>query len=171
MIEPPLFADARTRAAELFEAYADQASQQLARRYRGVDPQRVADAVVEAVLFISRDWDRHSTNTAQKLTDKARERLRNFMRGESRRKQREQAIPEIQSSMFSLEDHEEAEQWKSKIATTELERKVLDYWLMGRSTPQELAGLLTISLPQAIGILARLRQRIHRLKVRVNRDN
>lgn len=144
--------DARTRAADLYERFALPVANRLERRYRGVDPQRVADAVVDAVLrfAISESADPRT------LTAFARQRLRVLLRGDARRRRREEAVRPRDNAGPSLEDRELATALREQIATTAEERSALDGWLT--DTPADAT------------VLARLRQRIHRLKAKVPRD-
>ncbi|QEL16607.1 hypothetical protein [Limnoglobus roseus] len=152
----PLFDDSRTRAAELYERFALVVAGRLERRYRGVDPQRVADAVVDAILRLCGAWDAPA-NLARVLTGFARQRLRVLLRGEVRRKRREAATAPRSDTTLSLEDRELAAALREAVATTTAERLALDSWLAG--TP-----------PADAALLARLRQRIHRLKAKVIHD-
>lgn len=163
----------RTLAADLFERFSDSLESRLARWYRGVDPQIVADAVVEAILAAAQPG---GDTSEWAMARYARDRLRVFLRSQSRRKKREEKsvttdIAAAPSPLEVLEVRELAANCREIIATTEVERRALDVWLTGVTDPAELAAKLGIERQDAVRVLARFRQRIKRERDRQEEDH
>jgi hypothetical protein len=180
----PLDLDGRTLAADLYNRFAPALSARLARRYPGMDPQRVADAVVMAILFLSRNFQRFNSRLASLQTFLlviARRKLEKLLCADSRRTAREQQKARDavtteasagQSLLDRLGDRELAERARREIARTDEERRVLDLWLAGETDPAAIAAALQLDGPREqqaahmATVLARLRQRIHRCRER-----
>ena len=159
---PPAFDP--TLAAALYERHSDALEARLAGRYRGVDPQAIADAVVEAVLAAAKpggdacEWA---------MARHARDRLRVFLRSQSRRKRREEKsvttdLAAAPSPLELLAIRELAAACRETIATADDERRILDVWLTGVTDPAELAAKLGVEREEAVRVLARFRQRMKR---------
>jgi hypothetical protein len=170
MIQNPLFDDERTRAAELFETFAEPIAERLAKRYQGVDPQRIADAIVEAILCASCEWADFGANPMRKMSEYARQVLRRFLRGETRRRRREHEHQIEATAEMLLDDRELAESIRRELAHSSDESRVLDLWLQGHTAPADVGTRMGWSEREASVVLDRIRQRIHRLKERVKRD-
>ncbi len=167
---PPAFDP--TLAAALYERHSDALEARLAGRYRGVDPQVIADAVVEAVLAAAKpggdacEWA---------MARHARDRLRVFLRSQTRRKRREEKsvttdLAAAPSPLEVVEVRELAATCRESIAATDDERRALDVWLSGVTDPAELASRLGIEREEAVRVLARFRQRIKRERDRQEED-
>jgi DNA-directed RNA polymerase specialized sigma24 family protein len=189
MADAPLTPDARTRAADLFEAHADRLGSRLAARFPGTDPQRVADAVVTAVLYLSRHYERFAPKGRPLeglLFCIARRRLQTFFRSEARRRRHEQkkfqgpvtgTARAANSLVESLDDGELVKRARAQLKLTAGEEAALDLWIGGEKDVSVYAAALGLSsrpLPEQkkeVGrVLARLRQRLHRLGVRLRRE-
>jgi hypothetical protein len=162
-----------TLAADLYERFSDALEARLARRYRGVDPQLVADAVVEAVLAAAAPG---GDTSELAVARHARDRLRLFLRSHSRRKKREEKsvttdLAAAPSPLDVLAVRELAARWRDAIATTDAERRALDAWLTGVTDPAELGATLGTEREDAARVLARFRQRIKRERDRHQEEN
>lgn len=180
MPDSPLTADARIRAAELFTRHAEPVAARLRRRYHGVDPDRVADAVVEAILAVPPG----EPDESRYLFAHARQRLRVFLRGDTRRRRREEKYADgvvtsgriIGPSPDSLAiTRELAAAARARIALTAEDVRILDLWLAGVTDPSELAARLGLPVGdggrhQAVTMLARLRKRLERERQRQATD-
>jgi DNA-directed RNA polymerase specialized sigma24 family protein len=184
MNEQPLTPDARTLAADLFEQFAEPLLSRLARAFPGTDPQRVADAVVTAILFLSRNFQRYQRRRASLTTLLlviARRKLLKLLRADTRRAAREQEkargsvtteASAGQSLLDRLGDRELAERVRGEVAHTDEERRVLELWRAGETDSAALAAALHLTGPaeeqraHVERILARLRQRLHRCGLR-----
>ena len=161
--------DPRTRAADLFAHYADIVAIRLLRRYRGIDPDTVTDAVVEAILELSADAIT-SEQPIDALADRARQRLRIRLRGDCRRRTRERIYSEsvtirrlvAPSPVDALCDQDARAATYDQIAQTPVERNVLELWLNGTTDPDALATQTGQTRSEIVTILARFRQRIKR---------
>ena len=177
MSDTPLTADARTRAADLFERYAGGVRDWLLVRYPGADPDAVDEAVVQAVLRLADDPPGASPELA--LRNHAKDRLRTHFRSEHRRKAREEEYADAQVTLngtggpspgTGAEVAEEGTRLRAALTRDDAERRALDLWLGGVTDPTELA--VQLGLPPDTGpalakaILARFRQRIHRLRAK-----
>jgi hypothetical protein len=162
------------RAAELYRRYAGRLHLRLCRKFRDLDPQAVADAVVEAVLALALSSE---PDTERRVVYKALGRLRTARRSEARRRAREAtprsgatksatATPSMLEELADREaesaDHELARRYRDRIARTEVERTALDLWLNGCKSPNDLAGRMNSSVAEANTLLTRFRKRIQR---------
>jgi hypothetical protein len=188
MDDLPLSPDARTLAADLYERFARPVSGRLSRRYPGVDSQRIADAIVRAILFLSQRFERYQDRRASLITFLlviASRFLGKSLLAEHRRtaREREKALDPVtnkssagQSLLDRLGDRELAERLRGEIARTEEERAILDLWLSGETDPAVIAAALPLTGPReqqaarVARILARLRQRLHRCGVRYRQE-
>lgn len=163
----------RTKAAALFVRYADTLGARLVRRYRGVDPDLVSSAAVDAIMSAATDPDfptPDDPDCAIRLARMARDRLRSTLRSEARRRLRETKYQNDVTSGRSdgpepherLEDRELADDLRRRIAPNHLEAAALDLMLSGVSNPADLAARLNIDLRPARILSDRLRQRICR---------
>jgi hypothetical protein len=188
--EEPLTPDARTRAADLYQAYAEAIANHLAFRFPAADPQTISDAVVRAVLQLSARPERHNPQRASLetfLTGAASRVLTALQRAEHRRRQREQKkardvvtadASAARCILDELADRDLAEQVKGSLDLNPEERSVLDLWLLGDREVGAFAaalGLTGLSLEEQEAevrrVLARLRQRIHRLGSRLRQED
>lgn len=175
MTDPTLTADARTRAAGLFERHAAAVRDWLLVRYPGADPDAADEAVVSAVLALADRPDAGSPELA--LRGLAKDRLRTHFRSEHRRKDREAEYVGARVTANGTggplpgeeaETAEQAARLRAALTQTDGERQAFDLWLAGVTDPAELADRL--GLPPDTGpaaartILARFRQRIRRLR-------
>ena len=110
----------------------------------------------------------------------ARQRLRIVLRGDTRRRRREEKYSQRPvtvgrtgdpSPSETLAAGELADDVRGRIAPTPADRAALDAWLSGVCDPAELAE--TLGYPpgdagrqQAVAVLAKLRQRLHRERKR-----
>jgi RNA polymerase sigma-70 factor (ECF subfamily) len=189
MPEVPLTPDARTRAADLFEAHADALACRLALRFPGADPQAVSDAVVRAVLLVSTRFERYDPGQGSLrsfLYGFARRILAGLLRSEERRRRHEQkkAIDPVtaeaaggQSIPEELADRELAERVRASLRLGPEDQRVLDLWLSGEKDQGAFAAALGLEgrpeEEQAEGVrraLGRLRQRLHRARLRLRRE-
>src|SRR5947209_7215125 len=93
MDDLPLTPAARTLAADLYERFAVALTGRLARRYPLADPQQIADAVVRAVLYLARDFQRYDSRRGSLpglLLAIARRLLEKSRLADERRLQREE---------------------------------------------------------------------------------
>ena len=181
MADSPLSADARTLAAERFARFGEHVATRLLRRYRGVDPDAVTDAVVEAILAAPAD----EPDVTRFLYSFARQRLRVVLRGNSRRRHREEKYSRLPvtagrtgdpSPIEALAGDELAAELRTRIAPSAEDRAVLDFWLAGVTDPTELAKRLGYppgesGRAMAVTVLARLRKRIQRERDRQPPDD
>src|SRR5262245_48786231 len=89
----PLPPDARTRAADLFADHGDTVCRRLSFRLTTHDLEMVSDAVIDAILQLSRHperYDHQKAGLARFLTGAARRLLLKKQRAEHRRRKREQ---------------------------------------------------------------------------------
>jgi RNA polymerase sigma factor (sigma-70 family) len=189
MAEQPLTPDARTFAADLFEEHAAAVVAGLSARHPTVDPQVIADAVVRAILDISaapERLDARRGSLRSLLTGAARRALRDALRSQRRRQRREQkkaidpvtaAASAARSPLDKLADRELVDRVRAALGLTPEEERALDLWLLGETdpaafvTPLGLTGLSPAEQEGAVRrILARLRQRIHRLGQRFRQE-
>jgi DNA-directed RNA polymerase specialized sigma24 family protein len=179
MSSSPLPPDARTRAADLFSEHAGALLKWLERRYPGVDPDMLSDALVEAILHLSQRPDQFDPDKGDLrafLRGVARGKLSTLRRGDARRRRREKnkagrvvtdrpaaANPPLEE----LIGREELERFRGQIAHTDEERRVLDLMILGVTEPARYAGALggedSAELrAKADALRARLRQRVSR---------
>jgi RNA polymerase sigma-70 factor (ECF subfamily) len=185
MGEEPLTSDARTRAAELYEAYAERIARRLAARLPGTDPQAISDAVVWAVMRASVRFDRFDPargSLRAYLFGFARRRLAALLLSDQRRRRREQKksidpvtaeAPCGQSILDELADRELAEQVRASLRLRPEDQCLLDLWLRGEQDPRAWAAALGITdrppEEQARAVERardRLRQCLHRARQR-----
>jgi DNA-directed RNA polymerase specialized sigma24 family protein len=183
MNDPPLTPDARTLAADLFQAHAPRLVTRLTRAFPGTSQEAVYDCFVQALLQLSRKpecFDPSRASWAGFLYGAARRLLGRHLRAEQRRGQREQrnfewyvtkGTPAARSLLEVLADHEEATRAREVIARSDVERRVLDLWLLGETDLRafmEALGRPTLPPPEQEAcvrrLLARLRQRLHRYR-------
>jgi hypothetical protein len=188
--EEPLTPDARTRAADLYQAHAEAIANHLAFQFPGADPQTISDAVVRAILQLSARPERHNPQRASLetfLTGAAGRILTTLQRAEHRRRQREQKkrrdvvtadASAARGVVDELADRELAAQVQRSLDLNPEERIVLDLWLLGEREVGAFAaalGLTGRSLEEqevaVRRVLARLRQRIHRLGSRLRQED
>jgi RNA polymerase sigma-70 factor (ECF subfamily) len=186
MSEPALPSDSRTCAADLFELHHRVVAGALSRRFPGADPQLISDALVEAVLQLSADLSRYDPARGPVrafLIGAARRLLLTRLRSERRRREREQkkAIDPVtaeaaaaRSPLEQLADRDLAEWALRELALADCDRRALDLWLLGETDEAAYAEALRLpALPpderttQVRRALARLRQRLHRLRRRL----
>jgi len=186
MGERPLTPDARSRAADLFETHAEAVARRLGARFPGADPQKVSDAVVRAILDLSEHPERHDAARAPLeafLTGAAARVLRTLLRGDRRRRAREEKkaidpvtafVPAARSQLDELANRDLAERVREALRLTPEEDRALDLWLVGEKDLAAYVEALGLTgLPQAEQaeevrrVLARLRQRIHRSGLRL----
>lgn len=162
-----------TRVADLYQQFAGPLFRLLVRDHPGIDPQMVADAVVEAVLAAA---DSPPPVTGVGLRRRATKRLVAFGRSEARRLEREKkystrvthvrpAGPSPLDELAAIADREFARRCRNRIARTDDERAALDEWLHGCTQPAELAARLNRPVSETERLLARFRKRISRERV------
>jgi hypothetical protein len=175
-VMPPFSHEFRLDAARLFAQHAEDITLRLQRRYIGVDPDRITDAVVEAILACpSREPE-----PVRFLYRFARQRLRIFLRGDRRRREREvkavqHAVTEgrlaVPSPVQRVSMAEDAARIRSLIVKTAEEEQILELWLNGITDPEEVASHMAnfdaeSSTERARTLLARLRKRFQRERER-----
>jgi aminopeptidase N len=158
-----------TRTADLYKQFAGLLHVRFSRRFPTVDPHRVADAVVEAILALAAS---PAAVTYRQLYQKTRERLRSFFRSETRRLKRENRPADVTKSaaavpslLEELADRELATRYRDRIAKTDHERAALAHWLDGYTSPVELATRIAATVEETTRLLARFRRRIARERV------
>ncbi|MCI0465060.1 MAG: sigma-70 family RNA polymerase sigma factor [Gemmataceae bacterium] len=190
MTEQPLTPDARTRAADLYQAQARAVTSRLARRFSGTDPQLISDAVVQAILQLSAHPERYHPQRGSLrafLTGAARRILATLLRSARRRHQREgkkasdpvtTAASAARNPLEELADREIATRLRQSLDLDPQEGAVLDLWLLGESDTRAYAaalGLATGTPEEQEEVvrraLARLRQRLHRLRERLRPED
>lgn len=168
----PLSDDARTWVAELYNQFAEPMAQRLRRRYYGADPDLVSDAVIEAIMAATPG----TVDLVRFLYTFARQRLRIVLRGDTRRRRREEKYSNGRvtdgrtigpSPADRTADRELAAIAYEQIARTSEDRTALDLWLQGVTEPVILAEKLGYSADesgrqQAVRIFARIRKRCQR---------
>jgi DNA-directed RNA polymerase specialized sigma24 family protein len=185
---PPPSPDPRTLAADLFADHGNHVVGRLKRRYPEADAELCWDACTYAVLHVAGHFDRYDPNQASLttfLTLVAKRRLQTMLKGERRRRAREQkknagAVtndpPAAKSPLQELADRELAEAAKAEIAHTPEERLALELWLLKADYPDYARQLCLNHLSEEEGrahverLLARLRQRLHRYRLRLGRE-
>jgi DNA-directed RNA polymerase specialized sigma24 family protein len=182
--------DARTLAADLYAEHAAAIASRLASASPATDPQTISDAVVRAVVWVAEHVERHDPrrgSMAAFLTGVARRALTRLLRGDSRRRKREQkkavdpvtaVAPAGQSFLDELIDRETVRRVREELELSPEEGRLLDLWLLGEKDLAKRAAALGLAdrpLPeqeQAVGrALARLRQRIHRVALRFRQED
>jgi hypothetical protein len=166
--------DPRTRLAVLYNRFGDDVHDLLRRRYRGVDPDAITDAVMSAVLKTPADADPDAADFLYRLADRARDKLRSALRGDRRRRTREEKYARAVTTRLAaapcpvdvLADAEAAAAIRDRIARTDTERRVWDLKQSGVTDPAELAARLGGSKSAARTVLARFRKRIERERSR-----
>jgi RNA polymerase sigma factor (sigma-70 family) len=188
MSELPLTAGSCTLAADLFERYSAVVRTRLGRRFPEIDPQMLCDAVVEAIVEVSRDFSRYDPergSVERFVEGAARRKLKDLRRSAERRRRREKkkmsgpvtggpaaARPVVEA----LADRDLAERARQAVALSEEERRVLDLWLNGEQDRSVYAAALGLSGAardqerQVDRVLARLRQRLHRFGQRLREE-
>jgi hypothetical protein len=187
--EVPLTPQTQTLAADRYERFATSLQGRLARTYPRADPQQVADALVGAILLLSRQFQRYDSNRgslASFLFRIARRNLERLLLAEKRRLEREKKKSHLavtgeasvgQSVGERLGDRELAARLRDEIAQTPEERRALDLWLAGETERLVIAAALQLTgsreqqEAQVETLLARLRQRIHRCRQRYQRED
>ncbi len=189
MGDEPLTPDARSLAADLFVDHAKPITARLAARFPGIDPQTISDAVIQAILELSSHFDCYDSqhgSLASFLSGAARRILGTILRTERRRRRREQKkaidpvtaqAPAARSILEVLADRDLAEQVRTSLHLGPEESRALELWLIGERDIRAYAialglGSLTL-LEQEKAIrrwLARIRQRLHRLGVRLRKE-
>jgi len=167
----PLAAYDPTRAAELFRLLAYRVQMTLRREYPRADPQRVADAVVDAVMSLA-TTDQTVTDGA--LYQIARSGLRTHYRSEVRRQKREkrladllaEAVPKPPTVLEEIAERELYSRWRVRLVRSDAEKVVLDNWLGGLSSAAGLARHTGLSEKAVRTILNRFRQRLLRERQR-----
>jgi RNA polymerase sigma factor (sigma-70 family) len=189
MSESPLNPDTRVLAADLFEQFSDTVCRALARAFPGTDPQQVCDAVVRAIFQVSGNFSRYDARRGSLKTflfAAARRILRHRLRADDLRRQREQkkmgdAVTGTgsahRSPLEALADRDLVEQALHALHLTAVERQVLDLWMLGETDVTAYAAVMGLQdqtqadCEQPVRrLLARLRQRIHRLGLRLRSE-
>jgi DNA-directed RNA polymerase specialized sigma24 family protein len=154
-----------------------------------MDSHLIAEAVVRAILLVSNRFDRYDPTQGSLnsfLLGFARRFLAVLSRTEQRRHQCEQkkAIDPVtatdssgQSPLDRLADRELAEKLRASLELRPDEVRVLDLWLQGERDRGVLAAALgqegqsqEEQATQVDRLLTRIRQRLHRLRLRLRRE-
>jgi hypothetical protein len=173
----------------LFQRFAPGLQRRLARANPGTDPDLVADAVVQALLQVSRRWDSYDAARgplAAFLMGACRRVLARLLRAEARRRRREAQKSHIavtrqasagRSPLEELADREQADRARAALAVSIEEQRVLDLWLSGEKDPAVYVRALGLegrpeadALAEVRKIQARLRQRLHRYRGRLRNE-
>jgi RNA polymerase sigma factor (sigma-70 family) len=189
MTDQPLNSDVRTRAADLYEALANPLCFRLASRFPAADPLDISDAVVDAILHVSAHLERFQQKVRPLealLLVIARRRILTLLRSQARRRQHEQkkcstsvtnSSPSASTSREATDTRELAQQLRAQLGLTPVEDQVLDLWLRGEKDTAVYAAVLGRGDQPAAEqekhvrrVLARLRQRIHRLRLRLRSE-
>lgn len=180
--------DVRTLWADLFEAHGTALTRRLGALFPGVDPELLADAVVDATRSLAEAYgrfDRDRGDLPAFLLGMARRGLARLLRRDRRRRRREEkkaaglvtdSASAGRSPADELADREDLRRAVLELAATEEERGELALFLAGEDDPgvwAELLGLRqTSEEEQRAGMgraLARWRQRICRYRRRSRR--
>jgi DNA-directed RNA polymerase specialized sigma24 family protein len=155
-----------TRTAELFGKFAPTLQVVLCCSYPRIDPQHVADAVVDAIIRVA--CSEHDTSF-EELLRIARSRLRTGYRSELRRQRREHKVgvkhanaTRTTTTLDELVQQERHAGCREKLTRTDEERAIFDLLLIGQKNSTQIAELTGLNEDRVVKILNRLRQRISR---------
>ena len=179
MPKPKLSRDARTLAADLFTECHEPVLAHLVACYPFVDREFLHDAFVQALLELAACPERFAPARGgwqPLLWGAARRILRSLVRGDRRRRLREQKTaarvareaPAARSLLDDLADRELAEAARRAVARTEEERQVLRLWELGIEDPHEYARALGRE-GNAVGLPERVKRVRDRLTARLRR--
>lgn len=189
-MQEPLPPALSTLAGELYLRHAEAVVSRLQREFHWVHEDDIAEAAVEAILSAARDSrdfnpDRGSFDTYLLL--QARDHVRTRLRSEKRRKERESkkaamdVTPALSPAPSNVDEDDApdpslVQELLAALTHTESERAALRLWMQGIDSPADIAlrlgyGSDEAAVRRAATLMARLRQRIHREKLKRQGSN